>query len=571
MSYNNPNSNENTNGAEPDAHSNNPLSNPNAPMGVPDILQIGQPLDRVVDVELETNLLDPVSHNYASANGGQTTWVFPAKGVLQSQNAALVFELNSTGVDRQCAYPFWAGGLSCIRRATLRCGGVIISQSDRSALYGCIKSNMKYDMDEKIGVLDARHKSSSNALLRVAPVEIATGSANASFHQIYNPECDQVNSFGKAYNAGAANAHVQQNNKQLLQTAGDGPEVVIRLRDLFEIFDMQFNLPLFAMAQCELVIEWNASGSAAVAAANIIDCSLIETNPVPATAGARAQQCIATMVTPTLMLDYILYDEVERQKIANVINSPQGLRLSFLEVLHTRGINPEASAATAAGGAGTAEVIQSNHIIGMAGKEVHKIYVAKQYDVASGRGATEIDSLRNQVATHRNVLNNQFKSTEIIGEKYNFVINNNRVYSDDVDNKAIQHNYLSQCSPKGFNTIGCYYNTQNYDLNKVKELLDTSWAAKVATTNATQGRTQRYLAGSQHVIGLNLAKDPSLGPIAGNGQRISSAPIEYNYSRVALNGGGAGLDMMAAINLDFYICYRKNLVITPLGVNVGDA
>ena len=60
MSYNNPNSNENTNGAEPDAHSNNPLSNPNAPMGVPDILQIGQPLDRVVDVVelLSLNLID---------------------------------------------------------------------------------------------------------------------------------------------------------------------------------------------------------------------------------------------------------------------------------------------------------------------------------------------------------------------------------------------------------------------------------------------------------------------------------------------------------------------------------
>ena len=48
-----------------DSQSNNPLSN-SVPQGVPDILQIGQPLDRQVDVEIETNLLDPVSHQFAS-------------------------------------------------------------------------------------------------------------------------------------------------------------------------------------------------------------------------------------------------------------------------------------------------------------------------------------------------------------------------------------------------------------------------------------------------------------------------------------------------------------------------
>ena len=64
---------------------------------------------------------------------------------------------------------------------------------------------------------------------------------------------------------------------------------------------------------------------------------------------------------------------------------------------------------------------------------------------------------------------------------------------------------------------------------------------------------------------------PAMGAIEGNGTRISSAPIECNYSRVALKDGGAGSDMLGAVNLDFYICYRKNLVITPLGAVVGDA
>ena len=45
MSYNPSNPN-------PDNMTNNPLSD-QSPIGVPDILTVGQPLDRVVDVEIE--------------------------------------------------------------------------------------------------------------------------------------------------------------------------------------------------------------------------------------------------------------------------------------------------------------------------------------------------------------------------------------------------------------------------------------------------------------------------------------------------------------------------------------
>lgn len=556
-----------------DSQSNNPLSN-SVPQGVPDILQIGQPLDRQVDVEIETNLLDPVSHQFASPTGGTTTWVFPAKGVLDNRNAAVVFELNANA-NNEIGYPFHGGGLSCIRRATVRCGGVILSQCDNCAQYAQIKTNFNYTPDEKVGILDARHKSSNNLELRVAPAPIATGAADPSYHQLYNPECDQVDTFGKSYVSGAGNQHLQQGAKQLRTVAGTGPEVVIRLRDMFEFFDQPNRLPLFAMAQVELVIEWNACGNSADANGNnIIDSAVIQTGPqpMPANAAGRTNNQAVTMAgTPTLMLDYILYDEQERQGIQAVINSGQGMQMSFLEVVRTAGISPQASAATLAAGAGTTEVIQSNHILGMAGKEVHKIYVRKEYDIKSAQGAVEIDSIRNNVSTHRNLLLNQFKSSEIIGEQYNFLINNTRSYDRDISNKAVQHNYLAQCGGDGYNVPGCYFNTQNYNQNKIQELLDTSWTGAAATTDNAQGRTQRYLAGTQNLIGLNLAKINGLGPVPDNGQRISTAPIEFNYSRVALKQNGAADDMCGAVNLEFFLCYRKNLIITPTGVVVGDA
>ena len=568
MSYNN----ENPVNPNADVGSNNPIS-ASTPVGVPDILAIGQPLDRQVDIEIETNLLDPVSHNYVSANGGTSTWVFPAKGVLDNRNAAIVFELNASA-DGEIGFPAHGGALACIERATVRCGGTVLSQVDHCALYAQLKSNFKYSPDEKVGILDVRQYGANNLANRIAPATLATGSGDASFHQLYNPDYDQVDSYGRAYNAGAANSHVQPITKQLTTVAGTGPQAVIRLRDLFEFFDQPNRLPLFAMAQVELVIEWGSAGDAAVAAANITDSIVVQTNTGIAAPADRTNQQILSMVTPVLMLDYIIFGEQERNQIQAQIDSPNGLVMSFMETIRTNGINPQASAATLAAAANTTEAIASQHILGMAGKEVHSILVAKQYDIKSGQGLTEIDSIINGVSTHRNILTNQFKSQSILGEKYNWIINNDRIYSSDVENVAVQHNYLSQIGGN-YNVPQPYYQTCNYNGSQCRTLLDTSWNNQIATadpaTGGANGRTQRYMAGSSHVIGLCLQKMPKLGPLPGNGQRISTAPIEFHYQRLALRMNGAADDMTGAVNLTFYINYRKTLVIQSNGITVSDA
>jgi len=61
----------------------------------------------------------------------------------------------------------------------------------------------------------------------------------------------------------------------------------------------------------------------------------------------------------------------------------------------------------------------------------------------------------------------------------------------------------------------------------------------------------------------------------GNGLRIGSAPIEFNYARLALarsaGNGGAAASALSEINLTFYICYRRSLIIRSLGLDVSDA
>ena len=100
-------------------------------MSVPDIL-IPQPLERAIDVNVETNILEPVSHQYDVRTGGVTRFVLPAKGVLDAPNCTINFELVNgdaltAGTDQNTIYPIWAGGLGCFQKITCRVGGQILS------------------------------------------------------------------------------------------------------------------------------------------------------------------------------------------------------------------------------------------------------------------------------------------------------------------------------------------------------------------------------------------------------------------------------------------------------------
>ena len=549
-------------------------------VGAPDILK-NIPLSRQVDVNIESTILEPVSHNYTSANGGRSTFNLPAKGVLDAPNASIVVALTGTEGASALAYNFLAGGMGLINRITARCGGLIISQVENAGQYGWIKTNFM-SQGVKEGVMDARHHSSSGVELAIAQAKIANSSVTQEFQQIYNPECDQTNSFGKTNcPVGVNNFHQVQISKCLSNVTGATPEVVIRLADLFEIFE-ENRLPLLAMALVQIEIDWAPCGDPNLGVGGTLDSAVID-SLIP-TAGVNqppnfANRGLVLMNTPTMLLDYIHYDDTERQKIFDAVNTNGGMRLDFSEVLLTRGVNPQAfTNAVAIGGVRAVQQVQSNHILGMAGKEVKKIYVTKSYDQRSPRGVAELDADFNQVKTHRNVLTNNFKSQQMPGESYNLLINNARVYDKDVDNVMVQHDYLSQCADN-YTVPNIYYDTANYNANKMKIALDCSWVDGARVQNQDQGRTHRYLCGSQHILGVNLDKRNNMGSTPGNGVRIGSSPIEFNYSRVAVipgartgaNANGTTDGQSAAVNLDFYIVYRRSLIIRQLGIDTSDA
>ena len=483
-------------------------------------------LDRAVNATIETNILNPITHHYDYSTGGQTTFRFPASGVLDAPNCSLVF--NPTSDDDKACFPLSSGGQSMIDRITCRVGGVILSQIINSGEYTTMK-NQHNALGYQSHVLDVRHMSCNNFEQYIRP-DLDAAKENCS--AIINVENDQADSWHQILETETS---VVQNNKRLTGNKKTTGEVVLRLADLFPFFKDN-KLPLLAMAQVELQIEWLPAG----AIADNVNSCVISSDQANLTNGIIKLDADQVRMN----VDYIHYDDEEKAKIINAVN--QGLRLRFTEVVVTKGINPEASGAGAEA--------PSTHIIGMAGKEVQSIYVKKLFDVNSATGQAEKAELG-----HNNAFLNQFRSQNIRDEKYNWIINNFRVYSQDVANYAEQHDYVGMISG-AFQPCPATYDTMNYNANFKNVLLD-----KVLDGGAGSAKTQTAWLGTSHYIGLNLKKFPEMGARFQNGTRIGTSPIEFTYSRK-----GAA-NNLSQVDLTFFIEYSRTLTITPLGVDVSDS
>lgn len=543
-----------------------------------------QQLARAIDVEVETNILEPVSHQYTSRNGGSTRFVLPAKAVLDAPNAALTFEIvngeaTGEGTDQRLAFPLMTGATAMIRRITCRTGGQIISQVNEVDLYNTVKNIFKSNAYKR-NVLDVRHGSSNSQKVKIlqnqsgaaAVTGYTLGSGLVGYHQISNDDIDQQNTWGNniltvaapaVTNAGVNVSHLFQKNKLLrdFDNRGLGPEVTIRLGDIMPFFESN-QLPLLAMAQTEIVIEWKAGPTAAARYDSINQAPVIVNNA--ALAAATIGLNIGFAAPPTLQVDYIHYPEDEQIKLMNTVQGT-GIRLNFSEVVTTYGVNPEKAI-----GDGTS-AITSNHIIGMAGKEVKKIYIAKNYDKLSAQGVVERNNTQTGCQTHVNQYLWDNKSIQTPGEIYNFIVNNERIYGIDIANPSQAYNQLKQCEDIA-HVLPAQFDTMDFNANVLSLLNNTGEAGTVDNAAANSGFSQRILGGSMNVIGLNLDKYNEMGNAIGNGERIGSAPIEFrftcNKTRVAATPAN---ENSAAVNLTFFIEHRRSLIINKMGADVSDA
>ena len=534
---------------------------------------------RAVNVSVETNILEPVSHQYTSSGGGVTRFVLPAKGVLNAPNAALCFEVVNgesagDGTDSNLAFQLECGGIAMLQRITVRSGGQILSRVDEAALYNSIKNKFKSQQFRE-NVLDVRHASMNALKTRILPnpageaaqAGFTLGEGLVGYHQLMNPDLDQSNTYGEFPMDVATTSHGKQRNKLLRNNnnKGKGPEVAIRLADIIPFFERN-QLPLAFMAQVEIECEWARGPDSATAYSDINSAPVIVDNPTAGGTGASTGHNIQFAAPPFLSLDYLHYDEDELERIQAHIKAGK-YAFNFTEVVVTKGINPAYEGAVVA-----EHVVESNHLIGMMGKEVKKIYVVKNWDLNSTSGNNEKNNQYAGAYTHRNDQLWNLKSANVRAESYNWIVNNQRIYNMDIQQGALQHHELSSCEDQ-FQCLPGAYDTLNFNQDVVSVLANTAADGVVDNAGAGSAITQRYLAGNSHVIGLNLDKYNSMGNARGNGTRISSAPIEFRYSCKKNYAGAApnAANDVSAINLTFFIEHRRSLVITELGVAVSDA
>ena len=548
---------------------------------IPDILR-PVALQQARDVEVETNILEPVSHIYNSRDGGRTRWVLPAKGILNAPNTAIVFEVVNGavaggGTDRRLMFPLASGGHAMVERLTVRSGSQIISQIQKAGLYNTVKTQF-YSQSYRRNILDVRHHGSNSMKTKIlsnnsgsaAVAGYTLGQGLVGYHQISNDDIDVQNTWGCQIMSDADVLHLPMKNKLLrdYDNRGKGPQVVLRLADLMNFFEAN-QLPLAFMAQVEIECEWKRGPAAGDALEDLIDSPVVP-HKIDL-AGATTGLDIQFAEPPVLHLDYIHYDEGEMAKIKASID--KGLVLNFTEVVQTSGVNPELGAV-----ADGEHIVASNHIIGMAGKEVKKIYVVKNYDKKSAEGVVEKDYTQAGCQTHRNQYLQDFKSIQLPKEKYNFIINNERIYGLDIANPSQAYNQIAQCE-KPLQILPASYDTHNFNADVCSLLNNTKDAGTVDNASADSAATQRIFGGCMNIIGLNLDKYNALDlqdgryktATPGNGERIGSAPIEFRYECTKTRDAGTPAnENRAAVNLDFFIEYRRSLVLNNMGANVMD-
>ena len=548
---------------------------------IPDILR-PVTMAQARDVEVETNILEPVSHQYNSRDGGRTRWVLPSKGILNAPNTAIVFEVVNgevagAGVDRRLMFPLSSGGHALVERLTIRSGSNILSQINKAGLYNTIKTQF-YSQSYRRNILDVRHHGSNSIKTKIlsnnsgstAVTGYDLGQGLVGYHQISNDDIDIQNTWGNQITSDADIGHLPMKNKLLrnFDNRGTGPQVVLRLADLVNFFEAN-QLPLAFMAQVEIECEWARGPAAADQLQNLINAPVVP-HKIDL-AGATTGLNIGFAEPPVLHLDYLHYAEEEMMKIKAQVD--RGMVMNFTEVVQTSGVNPELGA-----GADGESVVVSNHIIGMAGKEVKKIYVVKNYDKKSTVGVAEKDNTQAGCQTHRNQYLQDFKSIQLPKEKYNFVINNERIYGIDIANPSQAFNQIAQCE-KPLQILPASYDTHNFNADVCSLLNNTKDAGVVDNASADSAATQRIFGGCMNVIGLNLDKYNALDlqdgryktATPGNGERIGSAPIEFRYECTKTRDAGTPAnENKAAVNLDFFIEFRRSMVINNMGVMVMD-
>lgn len=493
--------------------------------------------DAPMVMDIRSDTLEPIS----GVQGVSNRFVFrlDQAGYLDA-NSMLLFKVvsnNAVGGNNNMRVNMVNGGLGAIKRCTFQVGDFIINDVDGANMISHLM-NMTTQPESVKNQLNGWYYQ--NCLhTRVLPGASAVD-LGAAVQGTGTITVDKVLS---GMTQGAVNNNNNAaaiNSCQISNAQANNQQIGIPLGVLFPALKGR-TIPLFLFQDYRILLTFEFHDGAEF-------CNDIRSvNGTAANAATGANSGLQALLNSVnyqdvkLQVDYVIMPSAIQNRDREMTNQEGGLRLDFFDSIRVEKQIPVAAANLQQ---------EVEHRIGADNKEVHKVYMVKQFT------DTTLATGRNKVESTFVYLNQ--RTDGVNEEEYNVNIDGINVFQDFKFSPASQYDEASNCLGKDLKvprpTYFCDDNTIQF-----------------------QGHDKTGLFGQYKPLCLDLSNGS--GQILGGGRNIGAYPIIWKYRRTpsAAVGGadGNGIALInrpytGAMSVNYYLLVSKTATIrsTPMGTNV---
>ena len=500
-------------------------------------------------LEIHSEILEPLSHSQVI-----TRWEIPHKNILDS-DSVLIWKVYCDGQANDltgaefCALPLPLTGLyDTMLRARLFVNGKVISELNEVGKYLSMKNHftpheVKTEVNDYFSYADNNIKNNGGSI----------DFASAKILRTPNDKelGPKVNAKGHAYEV----------------------ECSLKLHQLFTILkDAQLDTNNIE-GKIMVEVDWSPANK-----------DNAKTNALyigtKADAGNNPEYRELRVEDPRLILDFLTYNAEVQAQIKNTIwGDGGGVNMPFREVALVRKTLD-----------GTATLKSDDINIGMTGRAIQKIWVAKV-----------MNTTNNDV----NRVLGECRSDLLEGQKWNVRVNDLMIYDRDVDNRAEEFNYIQQTGERQFTCPPATFERRsatkadrvNYSTADDEWVANSTFAIQNATpadkpvgthpanvpsgdikevgdgSNVLEGagigfaNIRECLEGRLNYLGINLAKYKNGAESPLNAMRVGSTPIVFNLTR---NGANDADTTQKNGTIYFWVEYLKMMNLKNGQISVMD-
>ena len=433
---------------------------------LPDVLNVS-PLSAIQTMNIETSKLDPIVITQSICR-----FVLERKGILDV-GSVITMSVHpvAAGYDKKMFLPIKTGCHALIKKALLKVGTKVLATSDMYGTYQTMRRAFKTNEEksQKDFVKNGTHDC------------LEPDNTGEGFYQMKDVIYDAAGT------AGTIDPSVQITVDEI-----NCPVFSIRLSELFPMM-RNVQLPLYLMNEpVSIEITWNTQADGT---ANIGKMLCLQEG---ATGSSSAVKIGLNNVH--FLADYLTYEDGRMDQTAKLVNSAQGLSMPYEDLIVTNTTVPKVPTVA------TPNVVRQEvaRDLGLSGRNVRQIL------------------LHDRPATPNNLMGHYNCPAYAVPDSYNWRINDQTVYSREVQMEARKANQLAQCFTANINCLNSEYSK---DALTNKQVADNTINNHCITENTFEGHQQQLLEGQMHFEGVDLSISPL--NIPQSGIQVGQKPIEH--------------------------------------------